>query len=202
MGKCRGPRGRFAGSTTFQRSVRAEKYCATTGRGAGTFPCVLYKLRQRGCGGFGGLVSGARKLAKGKTDFFNYVGLVFHGREAFCTAGHHAKFCMMSLKAATPSIEQLSRPCRELSMQDPLLKPRLFDAVVRPSLLYGVGIWVQNRLGANSAPRGYYDEFLPGIIDSGYVLFNGDHGRAWLLPTGDHCKAAASRALEPPGRHG
>ncbi len=46
-------------------------------------------------------------------------------------------------------------------MQDPLLKLHLFDAVVRPSLLYGVEVRGPNSLGRKvSAPRGVYNEFL------------------------------------------
>ena len=63
-------------------------------------------------------------------DSFCYLGTVFHCTAPFSDAG--------LVRAATGqrSALAMSRRCRELGIQDPVMRMRLFDVLVRPVMLY------------------------------------------------------------------
>ena len=74
-------------------------------------------------------------------DSFCYLGVVFHCTAPFSDAG--------VVRAATGHRAALAmaRRCRELGIQDPVMRLQLFDALVRPVMLYGVEVWGPHSLG-------------------------------------------------------
>lgn len=74
-------------------------------------------------------------------DAFCYLGVVFHRTAPFSDAG--------LVRAATghTAVMAMTRRCRELGIHDPALRLRLFDALVRPVMLYGIEVWGPHSLG-------------------------------------------------------
>lgn len=78
-------------------------------------------------------------------DSFCYLGMVFHCTAPFSDAG--------LVRAATgqQAVLSMARRCRELGIQDPVMRMRLFDALVRPVMLYGIEVWGPHLLGQSDA---------------------------------------------------
>ena len=74
-------------------------------------------------------------------DSFCYLGMVFQSTAPFSDAG--------LVRAATGqrSALAMSRRCRELGIQDPVMRMRLFDVLVRPVMMYGIEVWGPHSLG-------------------------------------------------------
>ena len=74
-----------------------------------------------------------------------YLGVVFHRTAPFSDAG--------LVRAATGhrAMLAMARRCRELCIQDPVMRLQLFDALVRPVMLYGVEVWGPHALGQMDA---------------------------------------------------
>ena len=80
---------------------------------------------------------------------FKYLGVELHSTKGLSTA---AECRMLSGERAQMAV--ITR-CRQLGIQDPVLQMHLWDALVKPVLLYGVEMW-----GANDIRKGV----LPGEI--------------------------------------
>lgn len=74
-------------------------------------------------------------------DSFCYLGMVFHSTAPFSDAG------LVRTATGQRSALAMSRRCRELGIQDPVMRMRLFDVLVRPVMLYGVEVWGPHSLG-------------------------------------------------------
>jgi hypothetical protein len=74
-------------------------------------------------------------------DAFCYLGVVFHHTAPFSDAG--------LVRAATghTAVMAMTQRCRELGIHDPALRLRLFDALVRPVMLYGIAVRGPHSLG-------------------------------------------------------
>jgi hypothetical protein len=97
-------------------------------------------------------------------DSFCYLGMVFHCTAPFSDAG--------LVRAATgqQAVMSMARRCRELGIQDPVMRMRLFDTLVRPVMLYGSEVWGPHLLGQMDAQfervhRGFLRRLL-GVRES------------------------------------
>lgn len=89
-------------------------------------------------------------------DHFKYLGIMCHGRGAF-HSGAGGDWAGAALRAQGA----LHQRCKELGIQDPLLKLNLYDLLVRPNLLYGVEVWGPDSLSrSDSEPKKFYQNFL------------------------------------------
>jgi hypothetical protein len=92
-------------------------------------------------------------------DAFCYLGVVYRRTAPFSDAG--------LVRAATGRSAEMAmtRRCRELGIHDPALRLRLFDALVRPVMLYGIEMWGPHSLGQVDAPfEREHRSFLRRII--------------------------------------
>lgn len=74
-------------------------------------------------------------------DSFCYLGMVFHRAAPFSDAG------LVRATAGQRAALAMGRRCRELGIQGPVMRMRLFDALVRPVMLYGIEVWGPHSLG-------------------------------------------------------
>ena len=70
-----------------------------------------------------------------QVDIFKYLGITMHGTrglstaiETLCQAAKRAMFCLL-------------RQCHQLHIPEPIVKCKLFDALVKPIFCYGCEIW-------------------------------------------------------------
>ncbi len=76
-------------------------------------------------------------------DTFRYLGVDLHSTRAFAAAGS------ARAEAAGRALLALRNRCLDLGLHDPVLLRHLFDALVRPAMLYGVEAWGPGALCGN-----------------------------------------------------
>lgn len=74
-------------------------------------------------------------------DSFRYLGIELHCTKPFASAAEPR-----TESAERAQLAMYSR-CKELGIQDPALKLQLWDALVKPTLLYGVEFWGAGNVG-------------------------------------------------------
>ena len=74
-------------------------------------------------------------------DAFCYLGVIFHRTAPFSDAG------LVRATTGQTAVLAMTRRCRELGIHDPTMRLRLFDALVRPVMLYGIEVWGPHSLG-------------------------------------------------------
>ncbi len=90
---------------------------------------------------------------------FKYLGIDMHCTHSFSDAGLPLK------ESAQRTLLALLRRCRELGINDPVLRVKLFDALVHPVMMYGVEFW-----GAGDVLKGelagdlVHRSFLRGVL--------------------------------------
>jgi hypothetical protein len=77
-------------------------------------------------------------------DAFCYLGVVFHRTAPFSDAG------LVRATTGHTAVLAMTRRCRELGIHDPTMRLRLFDALVRPVMLYGIEVLGKERKGGPS----------------------------------------------------
>ena len=70
-----------------------------------------------------------------QVDEFKYLGILTHGTKGLSPA------LELLCKAAKRAMFGLQRRCQQLNIQDPVLKCKLFDTLVRPILCYCCEVW-------------------------------------------------------------
>ena len=70
-----------------------------------------------------------------QVDEFKYLSILMHGTRGLSPA------IEFLCKAASTAMFGLYRRCQQLSIRDPVLKCKLFDALVKPILCYCCEIW-------------------------------------------------------------
>ena len=74
-------------------------------------------------------------------DSFRYLGIELHCTKAFASAAEPRT------ESAERAQQALYSRCKQLGIQDPALKLQLWDALVKPTLLYGVEFWGAGDVG-------------------------------------------------------
>lgn len=81
-------------------------------------------------------------------DSFTYLGVQLHSTHAFAAAG------AARAQSARRAMLALQNRCADLHLSDPTLLLQLFDALVRPVMLYGVEAWGPGALSTDANMQG------------------------------------------------
>lgn len=107
----------------------------------GKTKAVVFQARKPQVDSFKPMYAGAHIEV---VDSFRYLGLDLHCTKALGNAGSARS------EAAGRSEWALSGRCSELGIEAPALKMHLWDALVRPCMLYGVEVWGDKLLNAKT----------------------------------------------------